>query len=106
MATLWSDLLGVDQAAPEADFFDLGGHSLAAVRLFAKIRKEFLTDLPLATLFQSPTLRSLSEVVIDKGNIELDVGEKQLKIQNLLRKQNGRRSFRLKKARQRSSLCT
>lgn len=76
MATLWSDLLGVDQAAPEADFFDLGGHSLAAVRLFAKIRKEFLTDLPLATLFQSPTLRSLSEVVIDKGNIELDVGEK------------------------------
>ncbi|USG59767.1 SDR family NAD(P)-dependent oxidoreductase [Sneathiella marina] len=75
MASLWSDLLGVDQPVPEADFFDLGGHSLAAVRLFAKIRKEFLTDLPLATLFQSPTLRSLSDVVIDKGNIILDETE-------------------------------
>ncbi|MEH6526403.1 MAG: SDR family NAD(P)-dependent oxidoreductase [Sneathiella sp.] len=75
MATLWSNLLGVEQPAPEADFFDLGGHSLAAVRLFAKIRKEFLTDLPLATLFQSPTLRSLSDVVIEKGNITIGTVE-------------------------------
>ncbi|WP_161314399.1 type I polyketide synthase [Sneathiella litorea] len=73
IAGFWSDLLGVEQAEPDADFFDLGGHSLAAVRLFAKIRKEYDTDLPLATLFQAPTLRSLSEVVISKGNIDVDV---------------------------------
>ena len=73
IAGFWSDLLGVDQAEPDADFFDLGGHSLAAVRLFAKIRKEYDTDLPLATLFQAPTLRLLSEVVIAKGNIDVEV---------------------------------
>ncbi|MDF2368247.1 type I polyketide synthase [Sneathiella sp.] len=72
IAGFWSDLLGVDQAEPDADFFDLGGHSLAAVRLFAKIRKEYDTDLPLATLFQAPTLRLLSDVVIAKGNIDVE----------------------------------
>jgi len=71
IATFWSDLLGVNQPEPEADFFDLGGHSLAAVRLFAKIRKEYATDLPLATLFQAPTLRLLSNMVIQKGNLEV-----------------------------------
>ena len=69
LAGFWSDLLGVGQPEPDADFFDLGGHSLAAVRLFAKIRKEYGTDLPLATLFQAPTLRLLSDVVITKGNL-------------------------------------
>ncbi|MEX0582113.1 MAG: SDR family NAD(P)-dependent oxidoreductase, partial [Sneathiella sp.] len=69
IAEFWSDLLGVGQPEPDADFFDLGGHSLAAVRLFAKIRKEYATDLPLATLFQAPTLRSLSDVVFAKGNL-------------------------------------
>lgn len=73
IAGFWSDLLGIDQADPDADFFDLGGHSLAAVRLFAKIRKEYETDLPLATLFQAPTLRLLSDVVIAKGNIDVEV---------------------------------
>ncbi len=71
IAEFWSDLLGVGQPEPDADFFDLGGHSLAAVRLFAKIRKEYATDLPLATLFQAPTLRLLSDMVIKKGNIEV-----------------------------------
>ncbi|MBO0332806.1 SDR family NAD(P)-dependent oxidoreductase [Sneathiella sp. CAU 1612] len=73
IAEFWSDLLGVDQAEPDADFFDLGGHSLAAVRLFAKIRKEYDTDLPLATLFQAPTLRLLSEMVISKGGIDIEM---------------------------------
>jgi thioesterase domain-containing protein/acyl carrier protein len=72
IAGFWSDLLGVNQAEPDADFFDLGGHSLAAVRLFAKIRKEYDVDLPLATLFQAPTLRLLTDVVIAKGNIEVE----------------------------------
>jgi acyl transferase domain-containing protein/thioesterase domain-containing protein/acyl carrier protein len=76
IAGFWSDLLGVENPLPASDFFDLGGHSLAAVRLFAKVRKEFQLDLPLATLFQSPTLRQLSNVIVEKGKIVLDETER------------------------------
>jgi len=71
IAEFWQDLLGVQYPRPDDDFFDLGGHSLAAVRLFAKIRREYETDLPLATLFQAPTLRALAAIVIDEGNIDI-----------------------------------
>jgi acyl transferase domain-containing protein/thioesterase domain-containing protein len=66
IATYWTELLGVDSVDPGDEFFALGGHSLAAVRLFAKIRKQFGVDLPLAALFEARTLRQLAELVVDK----------------------------------------
>jgi acyl transferase domain-containing protein/thioesterase domain-containing protein len=60
VAAIWCELLGAQVMDPQDDFFALGGHSLAAVRLFARIRKEFGVDLPLATLFKAPTLGALS----------------------------------------------
>jgi acyl transferase domain-containing protein/thioesterase domain-containing protein len=69
IAKTWRELLGVDEIAASDDFFALGGHSLAAVRLFAKIRKSFSVDLPLATLFQAPTLGSLAAVVAQHAGI-------------------------------------
>ncbi len=63
LAAAWRELLGVDTLALDDDFFALGGHSLAAVRLFARIRKVFGVDLPLATLFETPTLGALVERV-------------------------------------------
>ncbi len=73
IAGFWGDLLGVNDVKPDDDFFDIGGHSLSAVRLFAKIRKEYDVDLPLAALFQAPTLRALAIMVISEGGI--DIGE-------------------------------
>ena len=70
IAEAWRELLGVDTIAREDDFFGLGGHSLAAVRLFARIRKQFAVDLPLATLFQASTLGELSRVVCESGGID------------------------------------
>ncbi len=63
LAAAWRELLGVDTLAADDDFFALGGHSLAAVRLFARIRKVFGVDLPLATLFETPALGALVERV-------------------------------------------
>jgi thioesterase domain-containing protein/acyl carrier protein len=71
LADVWRELLGVDEVAPEDDFFALGGHSLAAVRLFARIRKHYNVDLPLATLFQAPTLGALAALVALHANIPL-----------------------------------
>ncbi len=69
LAEAWRELLGVDEVAAADDFFALGGHSLAAVRLFARIRKQFAVDLPLATLFQAPTLGALAAVVAQSAGL-------------------------------------
>ncbi|MES2634789.1 MAG: beta-ketoacyl synthase N-terminal-like domain-containing protein [Pseudomonadota bacterium] len=71
IAQAWCELLGVDDVQPDDDFFALGGHSLAAVRLFAQIRKHFQVDLPLATLFQTPTLATLSALVAQSAGIDI-----------------------------------
>lgn len=63
LAQLWRDLLGIEEIHSEDDFFALGGHSLTAVRLFAQIRKQFAVELPLATLFEAPTLAALAATV-------------------------------------------
>ena len=63
IARLWRDLLGIDNVTVDDDFFALGGHSLTAVRLFAQIKHQFAVDLPLATLFEAPTIAALAAVV-------------------------------------------
>jgi thioesterase domain-containing protein/malonyl CoA-acyl carrier protein transacylase/acyl carrier protein len=70
LADAWRELLGVGEIAGDDDFFALGGHSLAAVRLLARIRKQFAVDLPLATLIQAPTLARLAAVVAQSGGAE------------------------------------
>ncbi|MBA3773463.1 MAG: SDR family oxidoreductase [Ramlibacter sp.] len=70
IAEVWRELLGVEEIGADDDFFALGGHSLAAVRLFARIRKQYAVDLPLATLFQAPTLGALAAVVAHTGGLE------------------------------------
>ncbi|HXI25868.1 MAG TPA: amino acid adenylation domain-containing protein [Pyrinomonadaceae bacterium] len=63
LATIWAEVLGINAVGVHDNFFDLGGHSLRAVHLFARIEKEFGKRLPLATLFQSPTIAELATAV-------------------------------------------
>ena len=67
LAEIWADVLGVERVGINDNFFELGGHSLLAVRLFVRIRKWAGCDLPLATLFRSPTVRELAEL-LDPGS--------------------------------------
>lgn len=63
LAALWSDILGVQRVGIRDSFFDLGGHSLLAVKLFAAIEREFETKLPLASLFEKPTIEELGQLI-------------------------------------------
>jgi thioesterase domain-containing protein/acyl carrier protein len=64
---IWQKVLAVSPIGMDDNFFELGGHSLLAVRLFAQIEKSLGRNLPLATLFQAPTIRSLAEVLRKDG---------------------------------------
>ncbi|MEM6278438.1 MAG: amino acid adenylation domain-containing protein [Verrucomicrobiota bacterium] len=60
VASLWSEILRVETIHRNDDFFTLGGHSLAGLRLFTRLQDRYGIDLPLATLFQASTVESLS----------------------------------------------
>ncbi len=60
---LWEQLLGLSSVGIRDNFFDLGGHSLLAIRLMAQIRERFGQELPLATLFQAPTLEGFAKLL-------------------------------------------
>jgi hypothetical protein len=63
LAGIWQELLRLDRVGRHDNFFDLGGHSLLAVQAIARIRQRFEVDIPLARIFDSPSLAALSEVV-------------------------------------------
>ncbi|MFV1494014.1 SDR family NAD(P)-dependent oxidoreductase [Phaeobacter sp. JH18-32] len=64
IAAQFARLLGVAQVGVDDSFFDLGGHSLVAVRLFAQIKRSFGVDLAISTLFEAPSVARLAELVI------------------------------------------
>jgi acyl transferase domain-containing protein/thioesterase domain-containing protein/acyl carrier protein len=67
LAEWWRELLGVETVGLDDDFFDLGGHSLIAVRMFSKIKKTYEQDLNLSTLFEARTIRQLAALIRKAG---------------------------------------
>jgi amino acid adenylation domain-containing protein len=63
LCAMWSRILAVPRVGLSDNFFSLGGHSLLAVRIFNEIHAAFGARLPLAALFDGPTVAQLSERV-------------------------------------------
>jgi thioesterase domain-containing protein/acyl carrier protein len=60
LVELWENLLGKRPISVTENFFDLGGHSMLAVRLAARIEKQMGKRFPVAVLFQDATIESLA----------------------------------------------
>lgn len=71
----WEDLLSAKEIGLDEDFFDLGGDSVIAARLFGKVKETYGTELNLSMIFEARTVRQLAAVVNrSKGE---DAGERQ-----------------------------
>jgi len=60
---IWQQLLGIESVGLNQNYFDLGGDSILAVQLFAQIEQVFKVKLPVATLFDAPTINELAQVL-------------------------------------------
>jgi acyl carrier protein len=63
LATIFAEVLDVEKVGIHDSFFRLGGHSLIAIKLRSRIRDGFNVELPIATIFSSPTVAELSEAI-------------------------------------------
>jgi acetoacetyl-CoA synthetase len=60
---IWERVLGITPVQPNDNFFDLGGGSLTAVRMFREIYAVFGRELPISILLQAPTPREMAELL-------------------------------------------
>jgi aspartate racemase len=67
LAGIWADILKLGQVGIHDNFFDLGGHSLAATRLVSGIAREYKRDVPVTLVFQKPTIEEMAAVLSDNN---------------------------------------
>ncbi|MEL6929617.1 MAG: acyltransferase domain-containing protein, partial [Cyanobacteria bacterium J06600_6] len=74
IAEIWQQVLGIDSVGINDSFFELGGHSLLAIQTISRIREKFQVELPMSSILaETPTVASLSAMVIDKLPKEEDL---------------------------------
>lgn len=70
LTEIWSDVLKFSPIGVHDSFFDIGGHSLVAVSLMARIEKEIGKRLPLSVLLENATIHSLAQLLEDEKKTE------------------------------------
>ncbi|MCS6287703.1 MAG: amino acid adenylation domain-containing protein [Nitrospira sp.] len=63
LATIWIEVLKREGIGIHDSFFDLGGHSLLATQVMSRLRQAFRVDLPLRTIFESPSIAQLADAI-------------------------------------------
>jgi acyl-coenzyme A synthetase/AMP-(fatty) acid ligase/acyl carrier protein len=82
---IWAETLSLDRVGIHDNFFDLGGHSLAATRVVFQVLNRFQLEMPLESLFVAPTVAEMSAVIeahqgkkVGEANLERMVAELEL----------------------------
>jgi amino acid adenylation domain-containing protein len=66
VAAIWREILQADQVGRHDNFFALGGHSLRAVQVVARLRAYMEIDVPLRMLFERPTLTAFAGAIVER----------------------------------------
>ncbi|ETR73598.1 MAG: amino acid adenylation domain-containing protein [Candidatus Magnetoglobus multicellularis str. Araruama] len=61
LAAIWADVLELKQVGINNSFFEIGGHSLKALRVVSRIYKEFTVDISLKDFFENATIKKLAQ---------------------------------------------
>jgi hypothetical protein len=77
LSRIWAQVLVLDRVGVHDNFLDLGSHSLAATQIVSWVIKQFQVDMPVQSLFQSPTVAEMAVVINEHqgkrvGEMELD----------------------------------
>src|SRR6185503_4573709 len=78
LAAIWREVLRLDRVGSHDNFFDLGGHSLAASRVISRVTQTFQLELPVKMLFDAPTVAEMAAVLIQsqaKRTSDLKLGQ-------------------------------
>jgi len=65
LAAIWSELLDVKEFSVTDNFFDLGGNSLLAMQVLARIRRAFHVEVSVRSLFDGPSIDDLGKAVAE-----------------------------------------
>ena len=63
VGAIWREVLALDEIGLDHDFFDVGGHSLAALKVVAEVGERFGVELPADAIFDAPTLEEFASLV-------------------------------------------
>ncbi|MCH8063697.1 MAG: non-ribosomal peptide synthetase, partial [Chloroflexi bacterium] len=75
LANIWADVLRLDRVGIQDGFFDLGGHSLMASQVVSRAITAFRVELPLKSLFESPTVEQMALVITENRARKADQAE-------------------------------
>jgi acyl carrier protein len=64
IASVWRDVLRLDEIGIHDNFFELGGHSLLAMQLTARLHRALGVELQLTSIFQAPTIAEMGDLVL------------------------------------------
>ncbi|WP_125783158.1 non-ribosomal peptide synthetase [Pseudoalteromonas rubra] len=78
LSAIWQSLFERESLSVTHNFFELGGHSLLAMKMFGQIRQSMQVDLPLASIFEQPTIRQLAEKIDSIGTGAQHIGVRPL----------------------------
>ncbi len=65
LATIWREVLHIQQISVYDNFFELGGHSLLAIQVSARLRNTINLEIPLHHIFDKPTIAQLATVIVE-----------------------------------------
>ena len=70
LAKIWSTVLRIEPIGVHDNFFVLGGHSLMAMQVMARLRETWPVEIPIRVLFETPTIAALAEQVISEQHLD------------------------------------